>query len=68
MRVYIILGFSILGLLLTLDFFIKFNGYTSLLDEILGNDYYAIFVIPILLIFPILGFFYLWKNDAFKKK
>ena len=76
MRVYVILGFSLMFLFLGLDWYVSDWwayispdgwGYISILFDLLG-EYTPVFLAPILLIFSILGFFYLWKNNAFKKK
>ena len=74
MRVYVILGLSIMFFLLGLETLLE-KAYNTILDDIFdivpaaqSKSVLLRILGTIFIITSMLGFFNLWKNDAFKKK
>ena len=68
MRVYVILAFSLTLFILGVEHLIS-EWRESILYALLMPGKKVGNVMALILIIPsLLGFFYLWKNDAFKKK
>ena len=73
MRAYVILGLSIMFFLLGLDTLLE-KAYKTILDDIFdivpvsqSKSVLLRILGTIFIITSMLGFFYLWKNNAFKK-